>query len=114
MQADGFPHNPRRVEHALKILDQNKNAGNDQWMKPVAPLKCRDQNRRHPANHNSDVRNHRQDDDEQADQWRKIQTEESERAANESSVNKAYEQLAPKIGNDVIVYLQQGGRDFIL
>src|SRR5437868_10476377 len=93
MQSNRFLDNTRGVKHPFEILDGDEYNCDNQRMRPVAPLKCRNQNGWDPANHNSDVRNHRQDNDEQANQGREIKTEECERAPNKRSIDQTNEQL---------------------
>ena len=61
---------------AMKIASRfwmpKKTHGDDKRMRPIAPLRGGDQDRRDPAEHDADVRNHGQNDDEQADERREV------------------------------------------
>src|SRR5207248_3389723 len=113
MQADRLPDDPRRVKHALKILDDDKNNRHPKRSPKIPPLERRDQHSRDPADHNSDVWDHRENDNEKTNQRRKIQAEQSERATDECSVNETDEQLTAEIRDDVTVNFGNRSRDLI-
>ena len=81
MQANVVSDNPWRVEKAFQILYDNENRGHDDWVSPITPLECRDENSRHPANDDPDIGNHREHDHHCADYCRKIQAEQCQRGA---------------------------------
>src|SRR5689334_14334365 len=101
MQTDGIADDARRVNVAFKILNDDENGGDDKGVRPIAPLKCGDEHGGDPANDDTDERNHRENDDEQADERREVQSHDGERAADEATVNEADEKLATEIGDDV-------------
>src|SRR5436309_13202398 len=82
-------------------------------MPPISPLKSGDQHSWYPANYDADVRDHCQDDNERADKRREVQTEKSQKAANENAIDEANQQLAAKISDDVAVNLRHGLGDFV-
>src|ERR1700730_10284104 len=75
MQPDGVADDARRVKHPFEILDNDKNNCHPKWMPPIAKLKRRDEDGRHPAKDDADVWNHRKDDDEHADERREVKSE---------------------------------------
>ncbi len=105
MKADGVSHDAWRVEHAFKILDSDENHRHPKRVPPIAPLKSRDQHSGDPTKNDADVRNHRQDYDENAYEWRKIKADKGQRTADESAVDQTDEQLTSKIGDDVMIDL---------
>ena len=76
----------------------------------------RDQDGGNPAEDDPEIRDHRQGDDDQADERREVQTgrwEKSEQTADQKAVHQTDEQLAAEVGDDVAVDLGKGGRDFV-
>src|SRR2546430_2507293 len=113
MESDRFSDDARRVKHSFKILDDDEYGGDDERMGPIAPLERRDQDRRDPADHNSDVRNHGQNNDQETDERREVETKKSEDTSDQRPVDEADQQLAAKIGNDIIINLRQGSGDLV-
>ncbi len=113
MQTDGVPDNPRCNEYGFEILHAKEDHRDEKRMRPVAPLCRRNQDRRHPANHDANVGNHGEENDEQPDQRRKVKTQEEESRADQNAIDQADEKLPAEIGDDVAVDLRQDGGDFI-
>src|SRR5215469_1633985 len=84
MQSDVVSNNPWRIEKAFQILYDDENHRHDDWMHPIAPLERRDENSRHPANNDADVRNHCEHHHHCTDHGSKVQSEYCERRANEN------------------------------
>src|SRR6266404_6043714 len=103
----------RRKKHSFEVLDDDKNDGHPQGMPEVAPLKSGDEYRRNPANHDADVRDHRQDDNENTDERREIEAENCQSAADERAIDKTNEQLAAKVSDDVAIDLRQSLGQFV-
>src|SRR3954464_4180942 len=103
MQADGIPDNLRRDEDGFDVLHDHEYGGDDERMGPVSPLTSRDEHGRHPAKNDTDVRNHGQNHDEQADERREIQAGEVKRDADQGAVDETDKKLAAEICDDVIV-----------
>ena len=91
MQTDVIPDDSRSVKYAFEILYDDENERHNNGMRPVAPLKCGDQHSWYPADDDTNIRNHRQDDHHGADHWRKIQTENCERNADEYAIHQTHE-----------------------
>src|SRR6266496_5372161 len=113
MQADVISYNTRGVEDAFKILYDDKNHRYTNRVQPIAPLKSSNENGWHPAYNYPDVRDHGEDDNEHANQWRKIESHDRQRGPDEDSVHQANKKLPPKIRCDVLIDLRQCFRDFI-
>src|SRR4051812_43119470 len=105
MKTDRVAHDSRRVKVTLEELNSEKDNGDPKWVRPVAPLKGGDKNSGNPADHDADVGDHRENDDEHADERREIETEEGEGAANKTAIHQTNEELSAKIGDDVVIDL---------
>src|ERR1051325_2047090 len=114
MQPDRLSDNPRRVKHALEILNDDKNNRDPKRSPKIAPLKRGNQHSRDPADHDSDVWDHGENDNEETNQWRKIQAEKRERATDEWPAHETDEQPTAEIRDDVTINFGNRGRDLIL
>ena len=65
-----------------------KIARHDDWVSPITPLECGDENSRHPANDDPDIWNHREHDHHRADDCRKVQADHCQRGADENTINQ--------------------------
>ena len=113
MQPDIISNNSRSVKYAFEILYDDENQRHNDGVRPIAPLKCGDQDGWHPANDDADVRNHRENDNERTNHWRKIQAENSQRRSYEDAIHQAHQKLAAKVRGDVAIDFRQHIRDFI-
>src|SRR5437588_10662523 len=85
-------------------------------MHPITPLGRGDDDGGNPAEHDSDVGNHGQDDDQSADERGEIQAwsrQKRKDGSNENAIDKADKELTAEISNDVAVDLHQHSRDFV-
>jgi hypothetical protein len=94
-------------------LYRDENRRDDQRMSPVAPLKGSNQNGWYPANDDSNVWNHGQDNDERANNGRKIKANNRQGRADEDAINQAYQELPSKISGDIAIDFRQELRHFV-
>ena len=113
MEPDGVSDDPRRVKHAFEVLDDHENQCHVNGMAPVAPLKCGDHHGWNPANDDADVRDHRQNHNHHANQWREVKPKQCERASDQTTVHETDEELAAEIGDDVVINFRENFRDFV-
>src|SRR6266513_5100260 len=113
MQPDIISDNSRRVKYAFQVLYKDENTGDDERMRPVAPLKGSDHNRRDPANNYTDVGNHRKDDDHCANHWSKVKAKNRQRRTYEYAIHQTDQQLASKVRRHVTIDFRQHLCDFI-
>ena len=113
MQPDIISNNSRSVKYAFEILDDDENCRHNNGVRPVAPLKRGDQDGRYPADDDADVWNHRENDNERTNHWRKIQAENSQRRSDEDAIHQAHQKLAPEVRGDVTIDFRENIGDFI-
>src|SRR2546423_12780746 len=113
MQSYGIPHNARGDEEPFQVLHHHKDAGDPERMVPSAPLRGGDEDSGDPAKDDADVRNQRQDNDEQADKRGEIQTGEVKGRTDKGAVYEANQKLTSEIRDNVIVDLGEDRRDFV-
>src|SRR5205809_8105102 len=106
MKADGVSDNTRGVEYSLKILHDDEVQCYSNRMRPISPLKNRDENCWHPADYNTDIRHHGQNNNQQTNERGEIETEKRECSTDEYAIYEANEQLPAKIRTDVIIDLR--------